>query len=85
MINTATVRKEVELLRRVLAPKVEPEWLERAAEIQKNLEEYERIRESPEYLSLSLEEQVRVEMEAAKDVIRDLAKKGLWGPEAVVE
>jgi len=85
MISTATVRKEVELLRRALAPKVEPEWVEHARQIDQSLREYEQIKKESGFYDLSPEEQGRVEMEAAHAVIRDLKKNGLWGPEAVVE
>lgn len=79
MSNIATVRKEVQILRRALAPKEEPEWAKNAREINKMLVERERILNSPEFLSLSPREVMELEMSTINKVLDDMKKQGYWG------
>lgn len=81
MSNIATVRKEVRMLERALAPKEEPEWAKNAREINQLLKEYEAIKESSGYNQLSPSEKVACEVGLDKEVVRNLARQGLWGPE----
>lgn len=79
MSNVATVRKEVQILRRTLAPKEEPEWMGRAREIEKCLIERERVLEQLRSSGLSLEDQAKLVREAENQVLENLKKQGYWG------
>ena len=85
MSNVATVKKEVRMLKEALAPKKEPEWVARAAAIDKSLREYAAIKEGSGFNSLTPREQAECEMNGAKDAIRGLARQGLWGPEVAAK
>ena len=85
MSNVATVRKEVRMLERALAPKEEPEWAKNAREIDKSLREYAAIKEGSGFKSLTPREQAECEMNGAKDCVRNLARQGLWGPEVAAQ
>ncbi|MCJ7431106.1 hypothetical protein MUO83_07865 [Candidatus Bathyarchaeota archaeon] len=81
MSNVATVRKEVAILRKALAPKEEPEWAKNARAIKECLENYERVKKESGFYELSPADQMKCEVNLGKDVVRNLARQGLWGPE----
>lgn len=78
MSNIASVRKEVRMLERVLAPKTEPEWQARAAAITQSLREYEQIKKESGFYELSPKEQVESELALCKELIEDFEKQGFW-------
>ena len=78
MSNIASVRKEVRMLERVLAPKEEPEWAKNAREIDKSLREYAAIKEGSGFNSLSPAEQVECELNLGREVVENMKRQGYW-------
>jgi len=85
MSNVATVRKEVEILKRALEPKKEPILSAQATAIIESLREYERVREESGFNKLSPREQMECELKETEEVVRHFARQGLWGPEVAAK
>jgi len=85
MSNVASVRKEVEILKRALEPKKEPILSARAVAIIESLREYERVMEESGFNKLSPREKMECELKETEEVVRHYARQGLWGPEVAAK